>query len=158
MNTLKRIIIIRHCQCDHHGFLTAEGGLTAKKLASAIVAGALLDSIVAVLCSQEARAIRTAQRLCVDASIDGRPQIFNELFSSDRAINLSGAVRVIREYAEKHHVETLIVVTHLEMVQQLPCAIAYGMFDTARPFPKPHVYYGQGVVINCETHTTSIIR
>lgn len=158
MNKLKHIIIVRHGRCDDSGFLTTDGKLTVVKLVSTLQSRELINPSMAVMCSLQLRALKTAQHIVHRAGLDNRPRSFPELFSCDRAINLPGAVRVIEEHAERTRVEIILIVTHLEMVEQLPCAIAHSMMGTERPFPKARVGYGEGFVIDYVNHKISEIK
>jgi phosphohistidine phosphatase SixA len=146
---LQKLIVLRHGEYEHGGFLTDLGRASIDNLAVSLLKfGHLNTDSMAVLCSRELRAIKSAQVFIGTLWLQGKidEESHKELYSSDRECDTTNALRVIKGYSDK--VETLVVFTHLEMVQEIPRVVGA---DVPRGYHD--VEYAKGFIIDCKAHT-----
>jgi len=150
---LKKLIILRHGEPEGRGFLTPNGRKTIDVVAGRLKSEGHLDlRSIAVICSYELRALKSAQAFLTTLSL--YPEIDEEcykaLFSSDMACDTNAALSVIDEYADR--VNTLVIFTHLEMVERLPARFCSQVFGRAPNLPI-HPGYSEGCIIDCVAKT-----
>ena len=155
---LKKLFLLRHGQYEGRGFLTVEGVETITKLSARMLdIQSFNPDETAVLCSGELRAFKTAQ--CLLGRLDlptVEPIVHNAFFSNDRRCDTIEALKVLKKHIEE--CESLIVITHHEMMSALPHAFCSEVLGMDTSHANGGVSYGQGYCIDCENKTGRFIR
>ncbi|HVU06729.1 MAG TPA: histidine phosphatase family protein [Candidatus Paceibacterota bacterium] len=153
---LKRLIILRHCDADDSGkFLTQAGNDRAVELGKLIKERFNSRPGKTIVISSEAlRAIRTAYWIQIGTGSIFRTKTFPGLYSDERNCFVSHALAAIDGCRE--NMETLVVITHLEMAEQLPHS--FGSVVLKMPtIPRQQFDRGHGIAIDCEKKTWELI-
>jgi phosphohistidine phosphatase SixA len=148
-------MVFRHAHASRDGFLSLEGFAEMDKLAGHLKRHGLVDEDTQVICSREMRALKSVHHLMDKAGIKTDEKCFKELFSIDDKCDVAGAIRVIQEHAHKTKPKSLIVITHLEMVEQLPHAYGLKVLGTDF-FPSYKLNNGEGFVIDINRKTAEL--
>jgi len=132
------------------GFLTDEGKIILRETFRVLKKSFLIRKDAGIMSSPILRATESAQFLIDTSGIDTKLSICQELFSDGETCDTTGALRAILRYARKTKVETLIVVTHFEMIRNLPDLFRIKILRGKIPFLDHKVGRGRGVVIDCK--------
>jgi phosphohistidine phosphatase SixA len=148
---LKYVFIFRHGPYQDRGFLTPEGRAQMQRLGKHLASTyRLKQESTNFICSRELRALKTSHELSLAAFNDWDGTCHHELFSNDQVCDVDAALRVTLEAAKD--MKAVIVVTHSEMVEELPSYFGKWVLDKDG-FPKRTVKYGEGYAIDCEKKT-----
>ncbi|PJE74425.1 MAG: hypothetical protein COV01_00090 [Candidatus Taylorbacteria bacterium CG10_big_fil_rev_8_21_14_0_10_41_48] len=147
---LKRLIIVRHSKADMEGFLTEEGKIILRETFRALKKSFLIRRDAGVMSSPILRATESGRFFIDISGIETELFICQELFSDGETCDTAGALKAILRYARKTKVETLIVVTHFEMIRDLPDLFRIKVLKGKTPFLDHKVSRGRGVIIDCK--------
>ncbi|MFA6095883.1 MAG: hypothetical protein WC767_03530 [Candidatus Paceibacterota bacterium] len=154
---LKRLTILRHGPSDREGFLTPEGFDVIDRLTKNLLSRGFIDARTSFICSDQLRTLKTLQRIIRTADIDADDMGYEELFSLEERCDVPGAIRVIQEHAAIEGAEKMVVITHLEMAEQLPRAWGEQVLHAPTPFPSYRFNHGEGISIDCVEKTCEVI-
>ena len=153
---LKRLFIIRNGQATWGSNLSAQGVEQALRIGTLLRDNFFVGRTAKIICSNEYRSRMTADIIAREIGHHSDMPIgFKALFSSERYCDPAAALKLIKEYAWR--TETLIVVSHEQLVAQLPPLIGQRLLSATR-FPSPNAAYAEGCAIDFQTKAYNLIR
>jgi len=146
---LETVIILRHAPANRDGFVTEDGAILVRKMANHLLSRKLANDKTAMLCSNQMRALKTLH--CFMNAGVGTDDAFeyDELFSLEERCNVGGALQIITDHAKLSGAKTMLVITHIEMVERLPHAFGERILGVNNFNQHHNVNHCEGVVIDC---------